>query len=79
MSLIDFICEWLAEVMEGSEICCEYLTEVDDMCYETCDYISAQPQCWKRYFTGRFNKENENDKTDGTNRGEGKSFPGRAS
>lgn len=57
MTILDFICDWLAEVMDGSEICCEYLTDEDDVCYKTCDYTSAQPECWKRYFVTKFNNE----------------------
>lgn len=57
MTILDFICEWLAEILDGSDICCEYLTEVDDTCYENCDYACAQPECWKRYFVTRFNNE----------------------
>ena len=57
MTILDFICEWLAEILDGSDMCCEYLSDVDDTCYEHCDYTSATPECWKRYLTHKFNEE----------------------
>ena len=54
MDLLDFICKWVSELLEGSDVCCEYLIEEDDKCEETCNYSSAQPECWKRYFTEKY-------------------------
>ena len=57
MTILDFICNWIAGVMCDSDVPCDYLPDVDCMCYNICDYDRPQPQCWKRYFATRFNNE----------------------